>query len=305
MSLSKNRILALALAATASAFAFSGSFTHSVAQTAPAATAQPAAANAVELDVIESFSDAIYERRKAYFKTVKQEISFKTENFPEALKAEYSETLRDFTENEPRRTNWMMPTDTGWVSAGGADLYDLHVALMKTQRTEKNGKQLYGPVMLTEAMMVDLKDHTKRFEARFGNKVLAFRTAENRDAYAKLAEEGRILEVQDMQCAMAPVHPKRPHLVGATRMIIVAEEVKGNDGKPMYVRTYNSAHVYASYDLNKCAPISNSAFRKFSEEGRTAAGAAILVKRKELDDQRIPAYSPVNPLHYVECKPVT
>jgi hypothetical protein len=316
MIFSKKKLLILALSATASAYAIAGNLqptaqseTVTVAQAtpapAPAAAAPNAAAIAAELDTIESFSDTVYQRRIAYFNTVKHNIAFKSDNFPADLKTAYSETLRDFEEKEPRRTNWMMPTDTGWISAGGADLYDLHVALMRTQRAEKNGKVLYGPVMITEAMMVDMKDHTKRVEAKFGNKILAFRNAENRDAYAKLVQEGRILEVQDMQCAMAPVHPKRPHLVGATRMIIVAEEVKGNDGKPVYVRTYNSAHVYASYDLAKCAPISNSAFRKFSEEGRTAAGAAILVKRKELDDQRIPAYTPINPLHNVECKPVS
>jgi hypothetical protein len=296
MTFQKKTLFALALAAATSVSALTGAS----AQTAP--TPQQAA---VELDVIQSFSDTIYARRLDYFKTVKASIDFKTENFSDALKAEYSETFRDFTENEPRRTNWMFPTDTGWVSAGGADLYDLHLSLMATARQTKDGKVLYGPVMVTEAMKVDLKDHTKRFEARFGNKILAFRSAENRDAYKKLVEEGRILELQDMQCAMAPVHPTRPHLAAATRMIVVAEELTGKDGKPVYVRTYNSAHVYASYDLNKCAPISNAAFKKFSDEGRSAAGASVLVKRKELDDMRVPAYTPINPIQNVQCKPVS
>ena len=135
MSFSKKSLFMLAVTATASAYALTGAYTLSVAQTAApaaqpvAATPAPAAANAVELDTIESFSDTVYERRRSYFGSVKQEIAFKADKFPAALRTEYSETFRDFEEKEPRRTNWMLPTDTGWVSAGGADLYDVHLDL--------------------------------------------------------------------------------------------------------------------------------------------------------------------------------
>lgn len=271
------------------------------AQTASA----PQAVSAEELDVLESFSDTVYNRRVSYFQTIKDEIAFNGAIFSDFLRREYSETFRDFAETTPRRSNWMMPTDSGWVSAGGADLYEVHLALMASARNEKGGKVLYGPVMITDAMQVDLKDRSKRVEARFGNKILAFKSVENRDRYAELVKQGRILELQDMQCAMAPVHPKRPHIAGATRMVVVAEELKNGNNEPVLVRTYNSAHVAASYDLDRCAAISNTAFGVLSEGARTAAGASILVKQKKLDDMRVPAYTPVNPIQNIQCAPLS
>jgi hypothetical protein len=189
------------------------------AQAAPA----PQNASAEELDVLKSFSDTVYNRRISYFQTIKDEIAFNSAVFSDLLRREYSETFRDFAETTPRRSNWMMPTDSGWLSAGGADLYEVHVALMASARNEKGGKVLYGPVMITDGMQVDLNDRSKRVEARFGNKILAFKSAENRDRYAELVKLEQVLELQDMQCAMAPVHPKRPRIAGATRMVVVAE----------------------------------------------------------------------------------
>ena len=315
MSLNKKNILMLALTATASVYTLAmtinlvGAQTTAPAQQAPAVAAQPVAADTAkvdpELDVLDSFSDGIYARRVQYFSTIKSDIAFKSDNMPEAIKIEYSETFRDFAEPTPRRTAWMMPTDTGWVSAGGADLYEVHLAVLNAAKNEKNGKMVYGPITISQTFTVDLKDHTKRVEAKFGNKILAFKSAENRDRYAELVAAGSVLELQDMQCAMAPVHPKRPHLAGATLMVVFATEHKGNNGQPLFVRTYNSAHVAASYNDDNCRVISNAAFRKLSDDGRTAAGASILVKQKRLDDMRVPAFTPINPIQNISCAPLS
>jgi len=306
MTVNKKKALMLAATAAASLYAIIGTINLTNAQTTgsvPVSTT-PAPTSA-ELDVLDSFSDRIYERRIQYFSSVKHSIAFKSDNFPTALKTEYSETFRDYAEPTPRRTAWMMPTDTGWVSAGGADLYEVHRALLNASRNDKNGKIIYGPITITPDLTTDLKDSSKRVEAKFGNKILAFKSAENRDRYAELVAAGQVLELQDMQCAMAPVHPKRPHLAGATLMVVFATEMKTNDGKPLFVRTYNSAHVAASYDNDKCANISNAAFKKLSDDGRTAAGASILVKQKKLDDMRVPAFTPINPIQNISCAPLS
>ncbi|WP_284177703.1 hypothetical protein [Rhabdaerophilum sp. SD176] len=304
----------IALAATAATFVLVSAAQHGISQTtgsipAPSVSSQPSVASqpvpASVPSFVDSFSDNAYAQNVKYFKTIKDEISFRTDNFPAAIAEKFSETLADFSEELPRRTNWMLPTDTGWVSAGGADLYEVHVALKATGRLKPDGKMKYGPLTLGPELMTDINNSGKRVEARFGNKILAFKSAENRDRYMELVKTGTLLELQDMQCAMAPVHPKRPHLAGATLMVVVGEEMPGKNGKPVLVQTYNSAHVAASYDTEACAAISNASFRALSEAGRTYEGAVDLVKRKRLDDMRVPAFTPINPIQNVRCAPLS
>ena len=298
-----------ALAATAATFVFVSAVKHGISQTTGSISVSSHAPTVQAMPVslpsfVDSFSDQTYTKNVEYFKSVKHEIRFVTDNFPSALKEKFSETFVDFSEDLPRRTNWMLPTDTGWVSAGGADLYEVYVALKATGRLMPDGKMKYGPLTLGPELMTDINNSTKRVEARFGNKILAFKSTENRDRYAALVKEGALLELQDMQCAMAPVHPKRPHLAGATLMVVVGEEMQGNNGKPVIVQTYNSAHVAASYDTETCAAISNASFRDLSSAGRTYDGAVELVKRKRLDDMRVPAFTPINPIQNIRCAPL-
>lgn len=272
----------------------------SVSSHAPTTQAMPASLPSF----VGSFSDGTYAKNVEYFQSIKDEIRFVTDNFSPQIVDKFSETFVDFSEALPRRTNWMLPTDTGWVSAGGADLYEVYVALKATGRLMPDGKMKYGPLTLGPELMTDINNRTKRVEARFGNKILAFKSTENRDRYAALVKEGALLELQDMQCAMAPVHPKRPHLAGATLMVVVGEEMQGKNGKPVIVQTYNSAHVAASYDTETCAAISNASFRDLSSAGRTYDGAVELVKRKRLDDMRVPAFTPINPIQNIRCAPL-
>ena len=102
----------------------------------------------------------------------------------------------------------------------------------------------------------------------------------------------------------APVHPVRPHLAGASLMVVVMAETRAKDGSPLFVRTYNSAHVAASYDPVACMAISNASFRALSDRGRTHTGASVLVSLKRLDYMRPPAFTPINPIQDVKCAPL-
>jgi hypothetical protein len=297
----------LALATTAATLVLVSAVRHGISQTTGSIPVSSLASQPVSASLpsfVDSFSDATYAQNVKYFKSIKDEIRFTTDNFSPVIMEKFSETLVDFSEELPRRTNWLLPTDTGWVSAGGADLYEVHVALKATGRLMPNGKMNYGPLTLGPELMTDINNSAKRVETRFGNKILAFKSAENRDRYAALVKAGALLELQDMQCAMAPVHPKRPHLAGATLMVVVGEEMPGNNNQPVMVQTYNSAHVAASYDTEACAAISNASFRDLSTAGRTYEGAIELVKRKRLDDMRVPAFTPINPIQNIRCAPL-
>lgn len=295
---------ALGLALGAALVAAGGAYLATAGANAQVTGSVPAASDEAD-KLAATFSDQQYAQRIAYFKTVSDEIPVNPANFPESVVKLHSETFADLAEKEPRRTNWMTLTDSGWLSAGGADMYEVHKALTAGARSVKDGKTIIGPVVITDAMNVDVKNRANRVEARFGNKILGFKTAANRMAYEELVKAGSVIELQDMQCAMAPVHPKRPHLAGASLMVVSAVEEKGKAGQPLLVKTYNSHHVHFKYDLLACADMSNAAFKKLSDEGRSALGAAVLVRAKKLDDMSVPAYSTPAPAQDVTCKPLT